>query len=65
LASITYDKAAKVFYVQVRRGKVARTEPLNDSVFLDLDRAGRLIGIEVVLPKDLPPKIASTIAAAA
>ena len=65
MASLKYDKTAKALYVQLRRGKVAETEPLNDSVFVDLDRGGRLIGIEVVLPKDLPQEIVSRIAAAA
>jgi uncharacterized protein YuzE len=65
LASLKYDKMAKALYIQLRKGKVAETEPLNDSVFVDLDKEGRLIGIEVVLPKDLPQEIASRIAAAA
>jgi uncharacterized protein YuzE len=65
LASLKYDKMAKAFYVQLRKGKVTETEPLNDSVFIDLDKEGRLVGIEVVLPKDLPQEIASRIAAAA
>ena len=65
MASLKYDEVAKALYVQVRRGKVAETEPLNDSVFVDLDRKGRLIGIEIVLPRDLPQEIISRISAAA
>ena len=49
----------------MRRGKVVRTEPLNDSVFVYLDETGRLVGIEVILPKDLPAEMVRKIAAAA
>ena len=65
MASLKYDTSAKALYVGVRRGKVVRTEPLNDSVFVDLDETGRLVGIEVILPKDLPAEMVRKIAAAA
>jgi len=65
LALLKYDKTAKALYVRLRRGEVAETEPLNDSVFVNLDKGGRFIGIEVVLPKDLPQEIVSRIVAAA
>jgi len=55
---------AKALYVRIRRGRVVKTEVLNDSVFVDLDGEGRLIGIEVILPKDLPQEVASRIIAA-
>jgi len=64
LASLRYDKMAKALYVRIRRGRVVKTEVLNDSVFVDLDGEGRLIGIEVILPKDLPQEVASRIIAA-
>lgn len=64
MASLKYDKAAGALYVTIRRGKVAETEPLNDGVFVDMDKQGKLIGIEVVLPKDLPQEIVSRIATA-
>ncbi len=64
MASLRYDKMAKALYVRIRRGRVVKTEVLNDSVFVDLDGEGRLIGIEVILPKDLPQEVASRIIAA-
>ncbi len=65
MASLKYDAPAKALYVRIRTGKVAETEPLNDSVFIDLDRAGRLVGIEVILPKELPAEVVKKIIAAA
>jgi uncharacterized protein YuzE len=65
LASLKYDPSSKALYVRIRAGKVAETEPLNDSVFMDLDRAGRLVGIEVILPKELSAEVTKKIVAAA
>ena len=64
MASLKYDRSAKAVYVRIRRGRVAQTEPLNDSVFLDLNANGRLLGIEVILPKDLPEETIRKVAAA-
>ena len=65
MASLKYDPSSKALYVRIRAGKVTETEPLNDSVFMDLDGAGRLVGIEVILPKELPAEVAKKIVAAA
>ncbi len=65
MASLKYDPSSKALYVKIREGKVAETEPLNDSVFMDLDRAGRLVGIEVILPKELSAEISKKLTAAA
>lgn len=54
MASVTYDDQAKAFYVKIRSGKITQTEPLSDSVILDLNEKGELLGMEVILPKDLP-----------
>ncbi len=51
--------------MRIRAGKVTETEPLNDSVFMDLDKSGRLLGIEVILPKELSPEVAKKLTAAA
>jgi uncharacterized protein YuzE len=64
LVSLKYDDAAKAFYVKIHKGKIAQTEPLSDNVFLDLDASGKLIGMEVILPKDLPKETVKKITAA-
>lgn len=51
--------------MRIRAEKTAETEPLNDSVFMDLDSTGRLVGIEVILPKELPLEVVKKITAAA
>ena len=61
MASLRYDSVAKAFYVRVRSGKVAETEPLIDSVFLDLDAGGKLLGTEAILPKDITQEMVKQI----
>ncbi len=65
MASLKYDPSSKALYVRIRAGKVTVTELLNDSVFMDLDRAGRLVGIEVILPKELSAELVKKLTAAA
>ncbi len=46
---LTYDEEADAIYVYVREGEhVARSEILEDGRVVDLDVAGRLIGIEIL-----------------
>lgn len=65
MALLKFDAKARALYVKMRKGKVAYTEPLNDSVFVDLDQNSNLIGIEVILPKDLPEDTVKKITAKA
>lgn len=45
---ITYDLQAKAGYVYFSGRSVARTVECADSIYLDLDRRGQLIGIELL-----------------
>jgi uncharacterized protein YuzE len=54
LASLEYDKQAKVLYVKLSDKKIRETEVLNDSTFLDIADDGSLVGIEIMLHEDLP-----------
>jgi uncharacterized protein YuzE len=45
---ITYDRAARAAYIQVREGKVADTLELEEGVVVDLDSDGFLLGIELL-----------------
>jgi len=65
LASLKFDPKAKALYVKLGKGKVVHTEPLNDSVFIDLDQNSNLIGTEVILPRDLPEETLKKITAKA
>jgi uncharacterized protein YuzE len=65
LASLRYDSKANALYLRVAEGSISLTEPLSDSVFIDLGKKGELLGIEFILPKDVPKKTISKIAAKA
>lgn len=46
---ITYDKKADAMYMYFQKGKkVARTVELADLLIADLDKLGKVIGIEVL-----------------
>ena len=45
---ITYDKKADAVYIYVSQAKVAKTIPVNENVIVDLDRLGKLVGVEVL-----------------
>ena len=45
---ITYDKIANAAYMTLRRGKVAKTVEMSDSVIVDLDKKGHILGIEML-----------------
>ncbi|HEY4483341.1 MAG TPA: DUF2283 domain-containing protein [Candidatus Paceibacterota bacterium] len=46
---ITYDKKVNAMYIYIQSGKkVAKTVPVNENIIVDLDRTGKLIGIEVL-----------------
>lgn len=45
---ITYDKIADAAYMTLRKGKVAKTVEMSDSVIIDLDKKGNLLGIEML-----------------
>ena len=52
--SLKYDERAKALYLKLSERKVAETEPVNDSIFFDLAEDGSLVGIEVIIPRDMP-----------
>lgn len=45
-----YDPVGRALYVRVRSGRVHRTREEADGVQVDLDRMGRLLGVEVLDP---------------
>ena len=45
---ITYDKIANVAYMTLRKGKVAKTVEMSESVIVDLDKKGNILGIEML-----------------
>lgn len=45
---LQYSPNAGLLYVALRQGEVAETAELRDDVYVDLDAAGRPLGIEFV-----------------
>ena len=48
---ITFDKeadAAYIYLTEIAKGEVARTVSLNESVYIDLDKKGRMLGIDIL-----------------
>jgi uncharacterized protein YuzE len=48
--SSSYDVEADALYLQLRKGKVARTEELDDGTLVDVDAHGEPLGVEVIHP---------------
>ena len=54
---ITYDKSADAMYIYFKKGKVAKTHQINERVFIDLDKKGGVIGVEILgVSKQIPKK---------
>lgn len=54
---ITYDKIVDAAYMTLRKGRVTKTVEMSDSVIVDLDKKGNILGIEMLgaskqFPKD-------------
>jgi uncharacterized protein YuzE len=65
MVQVEYDKKADALYIWVRKAKYDISEELAENVILDLDKAGRIIGIEVLdatknMGQDLVTKILAT-----
>ncbi|MDO8725882.1 MAG: DUF2283 domain-containing protein [Candidatus Methanoperedens sp.] len=51
MGSIEFDSEINVMYIRLNKGKVERSEPLDDNVIMDVDKKGKAIGIEILLPE--------------
>lgn len=55
---ITYDKKADAMYLYFQQGKkVAKTVELADLLIADLDKRGKVIGVEILCASKQVPKI--------
>jgi uncharacterized protein YuzE len=62
---VEYDKKADAMYIWLRKTKYDISEELAENVIIDLDKKGRIIGIEVLeasknIGKELVTKILDT-----
>ncbi len=45
---IQYDNVADAMYIYLKKGKVAKTAKMAGRLLVDLDRSGKVIGIEIL-----------------
>ena len=45
---INYDPKAKAMYIELAKGKYEVSEELSDSVIIDVDKKGKVLGIEIL-----------------
>ena len=59
---INYDKDADAMYIELRKGKFAKNKKVNEDIILDLDKQGKVLGIELLsVSKNLPNEALSEI----
>ena len=50
---IEYDKQAQALYIRIRRGRVKNTIKLRDNLLVDLNKSGKILGLEVLEPAEV------------
>ena len=45
---VSYDKSIDAKYVTFKKGKIFATKPLNSWLFLDINKKGEVLGIEIL-----------------
>jgi len=65
MVRVEYDSKADAMYIWLRKAKYDVSEELSENVLIDLDKKGRIIGIEVLdasknIGKELVTKILNT-----
>lgn len=45
---ISYDKEANAMYIEFRKGEFAKNKRIDDFTIIDLDKEGKLLGIELL-----------------
>ena len=53
---IEYDKVADAMYIRLNTGKVGNTVKMQDRLIVDIDKKGRILGIEVLDVSSQVPK---------
>ncbi len=61
MVSVEFDKEVNALYLRMRKGNVEKSDPVADNIVFDLGKEGKLLGIEILLPKT-DPKILKILA---
>lgn len=52
---ISYDKTADALYLRLKTGRVSKTLKMQDRIIVDVDKAGGVMGVEILgVSKQLP-----------
>jgi len=56
MALVTYDPDAKAMYISLneKKARVAKTIPLGEGKYLDVTETNEPIGLEIILPREIP-----------
>ena len=65
MASLEFDGKINALYLRLRKGRVSSTEPLADNMAVDLDKNGKVLGLELILPKEIREEVKAQIIKAA
>ncbi|MEM4391498.1 MAG: DUF2283 domain-containing protein [Candidatus Nitrosotenuis sp.] len=54
--SIKFSRDARALYVKLdhQNKRIAETIPIGQDRFLDIDENGNVLGLELILPRDMP-----------
>jgi uncharacterized protein YuzE len=52
MVSVEFDSKINAMYIRFKKSKVDKSEQLADNVIVDVDKNGKAIGIEILLPKE-------------
>ena len=64
MVSLEFDDKVNALYLRLGKGKVSSTEPLADNMALDLDKDGKVLGLELLLPPKIKAEVKAQIAKA-
>lgn len=53
---IQYDKIADAIYLYLKKGKVSKTIKMEDRLIVDIDKNGKIIGLEILGISSQVPK---------
>lgn len=53
---IQYDKLADALYIFLKKGRIQKTIKANKEVLIDVDKQGRIVGIEILNASHQIPK---------
>ena len=63
MVSVSYDREANALYFKIAKAKtpIAKTISLGKDRFMDIDKSGKTIGIEILFPTAMPDEAITAI----